>query len=709
MAGALVSVVCTMGLLIGLGFDVHIMSSMIAIFLMPIAVVDSVHILSEFFDAYQKYHDKGKTIRHVVDHLFMPMLYTSLTTVAGFASLGTTPIPPVRVFGLHVAFGVALAWLLTITFIPAFIMIFVSKKSLEDFGSRHHHEGEEHQGLMRALTKVGRFTYLQWKLILLVGAIVIGVSAFGISRIRINDNPVKWFTESHPIRVADTVLNNHFGGTYTAYLTLTPEQSNALTCREKAAHMSQAADARFGQALPEANKRFQDALRQIEAKFERVGTSNEQKCFVELVQKAEAIDQDVSSGWLTLADTVNYLDPEGLTYDRVVKAVDALDKVDGGTRETFKQRLAAHRDLAGGDLQDQALAITDAFTKLSFADFVYTMQANLTAPAFKQPAVLRWMKELQDSLLAHGVVGKTTGATDALEKANYELNYQEIPEDATEDEKAALEARNQSFFSIPDTPSGCAQVYIQLEGMKRKDALFHLVTRDYQEANLWVQLTSGDNTDMETVAADVASFMEENPPPIPLKAEWAGLTYLNVVWQDKMVSGMLWSLGSSFIVVLVMMVVLFRSFTFGLLSMIPLSVTIAFIYGLIGLMGKDYDMPVAVLSSLTLGLSIDFAIHFLERSREVVAQCNGDWGKASGIMFAEPATAISRNAIVIAIGFLPLLVAPLVPYKTVGFFLATIMAVSGVGTLLLLPALVTALQKWLFKAETDSETQPKES
>jgi len=54
MLVAIISVVATMGLLIGLGYDVHIMSSMIAIFLMPIAVADSVHILSEFFDSYER-------------------------------------------------------------------------------------------------------------------------------------------------------------------------------------------------------------------------------------------------------------------------------------------------------------------------------------------------------------------------------------------------------------------------------------------------------------------------------------------------------------------------------------------------------------------------------------------------------------------------------------------------------------------------------
>jgi len=136
-----------------------------------------------------------------------------------------------------------------------------------------------------------------------------------------------------------------------------------------------------------------------------------------------------------------------------------------------------------------------------------------------------------------------------------------------------------------------------------------------------------------------------------------------------------------------MMVALFRSFGYGLLAMLPLTFTITFIYGLIGWVGKDYDMPIAVLSALTLGLSIDFAIHFIERSREALARTSG-LREAMAKVFEEPARAISRNAIVIAIGFTPLLLAPLVPYITVGIFLASIMAASALVTLILLPAVM---------------------
>ena len=66
-------------------------------------------------------------------------------------------------------------------------------------------------------------------------------------------------------------------------------------------------------------------------------------------------------------------------------------------------------------------------------------------------------------------------------------------------------------------------------------------------------------------------------------------------------------------------------------------------------------------------------------------------------MFGEPARAITRNVLVIAIGFLPLLAAPLIPYKTVGIFLCAIMALSGAVTLLALPAILTLAEKVLFQ------------
>jgi len=613
MIVAIVSVISTMGLLIGLGYPVHIMSSMIPIFLMPIAVVDSVHILSEFFDRYTAQKGRKDTILEVMDNLFTPMLYTSLTSAAGFASLALTPIPPVQVFGIFVAVGIMIAWVCTITFVPAYVMM-IKEKALENFGHETLHVEKQSQ-LGKLLNLGGRITYSKAKPILLMILIITAVAVYGITRIEINDNPVKWFSKSHPIRRADIELNRHFGGTYMAYLVLEgPEE-------QKVEH------------------EYLDGLRK------------------RLLETASRLTDEF---------------PEAQAVAAQMEKLLLANASEDATKEQFLDKLA---ELANekADTADDELA--DAWFEI--AEFFDLETERLKI--FKQPETLRYISRLQKYLQDTSLVGKSNSITDVVKKV-----YQELTDGKKEN------------FKIPKKPGAVAQCLLQFQSSHNPEDLWHLVTYDYMKANIWIQLTSGDNKDMEKVVKAVDKYFTANPPPVPLKHNWAGLTYINTVWQNKMVLGMLQSFLGSFIIVFIMMTILFRSPLWGIICMIPLTITIAVIYGIIGLIGKDYDMPVAILSALTLGIAVDFSIHFLERARASFAETNS-WQSSAGIMFGEPARAISRNVLVIAIGFLPLLAAPLVPYKTVGIFLCAIMALSGAITLLALPSIIRLDEKVLFK------------
>ncbi|MCB2081332.1 MAG: MMPL family transporter [Rickettsiales bacterium] len=588
MIVAMVSVIFTMGALVMTGHTVHIMSSMIPVFIMPIAVLDAVHILSDFFDRYPKTKDRTHTLRHVMDELSKPMLFTSLTTCAGFGSLAFTPIPPVQVFGIFIAIGVFLAWLLTVTLVPAYIML-LPARSLEGFGMGE--DGAALSPLARLLMRMGPATYRYAKAILLVTVVLGGVAAYGISRITINDNPVKWFEEQHPIRVADAALNKAFAGTYMAYLTLeAPEGAGPVL---------------------------------------------------------EEVDLD------------------GLPE----QVVTVLKPLLGSPLKDVQETILAAQDAAVSD------ADWEAWDAVALRLEARQQQQEV----FKRPDVLRYLANLQEHMLTTGLVGKSNALPDVVKTVHRELFLGK--EDA---------------FHIPDTAAAVAQTLITYQGSHRPQDLWHFVTPDYRKTNLWIQLKSGDNKDMQQLVDAVDAFIADNPPPLALTHQWFGLTYINVIWQQKMVAGMLEAFAGSFVIVLVMMVFLFRSLWWGILSMIPLTVTIALIYGVIGLVGKDYDMPVAVLSALSLGLAVDYAIHFLARSREMVAQY-GSWEKAIPAIFGEPSRAIARNVIVIGMGFLPLLAAPLVPYQTVGFFISAILVIAGAASLLLLPALIALFEKTLFK------------
>ena len=613
MIVAMVAVISTMGALIGLGYPVHIMSSMIPIFLMPIAVVDSVHILSEFFDLYTKEKGRRETMLEVMDNLFMPMLYTSLTSAAGFASLALTPIPPVQIFGIFVAAGILIAWICTVTFVPAYIM-WLKEDRLANFGAAAVHE-ERQTWLTRLLGAGGTLTYKAAKPILVVLAIVTAIAVYGITQIVINDNPTKWFAKSHPIRRADIELNQHFGGTYMAYLVLEDQTDPNATVEYRGGIRDRLAEkvAELAADLPEARAVFPEMERRV-----------------------------VEDGDTSISKT-DYLD------DLSKFAQDEEAAADGNT--------------------------ADAWYELT--DFFELEKERLKV--FKDPQVLAYMAGLQTHLEKMDLVGKSNSLSDIVEKVYKELMGGE-PQDPP----------------LPPSSAAVAQCLIQFQSSHTPDDLWHFVTPDFNKVNLWLQLKSGDNKDMEKVVKAVDEYFSKHTPPVALEHKWAGLTYINTVWQDKMVWGMLQSLMGSFIIVFIMMAILFRSPLWGLICMIPLSITIAVIYGIIGLVGKDYDMPVAVLSALTLGMAVDFAIHFLERARSTHA-ATGSWKASAAVMFGEPARAISRNVLVIAIGFLPLLAAPLVPYKTVGIFLCAIMALSGIVTLLVLPAILTVLESRIFK------------
>jgi len=143
----------------------------------------------------------------------------------------------------------------------------------------------------------------------------------------------------------------------------------------------------------------------------------------------------------------------------------------------------------------------------------------------------------------------------------------------------------------------------------------------------------------------------------------------------------------SFAVVFLLMVLAFRSVALGALAMVPLSAAIILTYGLVGWLGMDYNMPIAVTASLTLGLGIDFAIHFLQRFKAHIPK-SGSLEATNQYLFGEPGRAIAHKAIVITIGFLPLMVSSLSPYVTVGMFFASLMLFATLATLFILPAVL---------------------
>ena len=176
----------------------------------------------------------------------------------------------------------------------------------------------------------------------------------------------------------------------------------------------------------------------------------------------------------------------------------------------------------------------------------------------------------------------------------------------------------------------------------------------------------------------------------------AGIAYFNMVWNHEVLWGMLQSFLWGLALVLTLLVIETRSVLWGVVSFLPLLFTIALIYGVVGLVGKDFDMPVAVLSTLSLGMAIDFAIHFVGRFQQRVREHPG-LKDALIWTVARPGKGIFLNAILFALGFAVMGFADLTPYITVGILMAAIMMLSSVMSVIYLPALIQLLSRALLK------------
>ncbi|OGV69839.1 MAG: hypothetical protein A3K19_28975 [Lentisphaerae bacterium RIFOXYB12_FULL_65_16] len=305
--------------------------------------------------------------------------------------------------------------------------------------------------------------------------------------------------------------------------------------------------------------------------------------------------------------------------------------------------------------------------------------------AIKDPAMLRGIERLQRELEKDPLVGKTFSVADYVKRINRVLHNDDPARD-----------------TIPDSAAEIGQ-YLFLFGTSAKPSdLDNVVDYPFQRANIFLQLKSWDAGAMRQVIARTDAWLARNPLPGNPDIKPAGIAYFNLVWSDEVLWGMLKSFLAGLVLVLVILVIQTRSFLWGLLTFLPLLFTIALIYGVVGLIGKDFDMPVAVLSTLSLGMAIDFAIHFVGRFQQRYREYP-QLREALIWTVSRPGKGIFLNAVLFALGFAVMVFADLTPYITVGVFMAAIMLLSALMSVVYLPGLIHLFRRWLLRTGPSSE------
>ncbi len=203
-----------LGIYGALGYSLNLVSSIAPVLLTIVSLLDIIHILNHY-----KAH-RQRDILPALRRVWRPCLFTTLTTVAGFASFLFTPLSILQQFGLLIGIGLSLALLVSFVLALFFLPLISYKKSSLGL--------QTETKLLRLVTFSVKRKYAILALYLLVA---VGLS-YGLSRIEANTYTLDYFPQEHPVLQNHEEILNHWGRYFPIDLMLYPNDSTPVNSPE---------------------------------------------------------------------------------------------------------------------------------------------------------------------------------------------------------------------------------------------------------------------------------------------------------------------------------------------------------------------------------------------------------------------------------------------------------------------------------------------
>ena len=198
------SVIIMMGFLGIMNWKVTVISSNFIALMLILTMAMNIHMSTRFLQLRTKFPNSSllEIITQTTEKMVWPIIYTVLTTMCAFMSLIFSEIKPIIDFGLMMSFGLLTSFIVTFSLLPTLLNIFdyqkveVEEKSFSSFTN--------------ALSK---YSINNVKLILSISIILIILSIFGISKLKVENSFINYFSKDTEIYKGMKLIDEKLGGT----------------------------------------------------------------------------------------------------------------------------------------------------------------------------------------------------------------------------------------------------------------------------------------------------------------------------------------------------------------------------------------------------------------------------------------------------------------------------------------------------------------
>lgn len=205
LGATLLTMIWTMGLMGLFRVPITVATTMLPVLIMVISVSDAVHLILQYYEGLAKGADKRSALRTAIYKVGTPCFLTSLTTAMGFSSLLLSELRPIRDFGLYAAIGIFFAFVIFIFLVPVILFSF-------ETAPLRRADRLRTGGLTRLTEWIARTTHHHPVRTLGVAGLVMGLSVYGILKIRVDTRFTDYFYDSDPVMQSIHFIDRNLTG-----------------------------------------------------------------------------------------------------------------------------------------------------------------------------------------------------------------------------------------------------------------------------------------------------------------------------------------------------------------------------------------------------------------------------------------------------------------------------------------------------------------
>ncbi len=675
LIAVLMATVWSCGIMALLHISFTIVASVIPVALIACGSAYGIHVITHYYAALAMVQGEMTKEKHLdaivygLKDVWMAVLLAGVTTIAGFISLVTSPIIPLKTFSVFTALGVLFSLVLSVTFIPAMLYVLPLKTVAKTAAKRAAKLKAMSEG-EKASTKAsrsGKVLHIMFeacagtpKRLSAFSALIIVCSFIGIKLLVTDTSLVNYFPASSKFRTDIDYVDETFAGTNSLYFVISGQEKGDL-------------------AKPEILKAVDDLQNYLTKEYpDCIGKAVSFTTFIKRMNQVMHVPETEPA--VAAADTGS---DDAWSGDDSFDSFDSFDDFDSDESADFDSFDSFDEE------SDTAEAAEPAPAPVDFVDPNIAHAEELKM----EVTIAEALNALHEAYSEAG--GKNASAEDIVNYLERKYNF-----------------GGSDYYEIPyDTSKYPVATRDELKGLVTQYLLLYSGALDQfsddqlapKTIRMQVQLRTHSTIDTQKVIDAAKAFAAKNFPE-GYTIEATGNGEMECSMTDMVIKSQLVSIGFSIIMVFIIIMVSFKSPLAGVLGAIPLAFTIILNFMVMGFTGIHLDLVTSIIASVAIGVGIDYTIHFLE-SYKAERTKSRDLHEVTLNTFSVAGKGIVTNALAVGLGFLVLVLSKFIILRYIGILVAIVMFSSSFLAMTVIPGVLNIFDPKFIRPEGEDRSR----